>query len=111
MKLVRNESPDGSGKYMLVLTRQLDLYRTDSINEPSPVLDAVSMLIAEGVIDDSEPETAGEFFVIRLRDKYSAAALFAYAEAARADDGEYADEVCELAMRAGPSSPFCKTPD
>lgn len=111
MKLVRNESRDGSGKYMLVLTRKLDQFRPDSITESSPVLDAIGMLIEEGVIDDSAPESEGEFFVIRLRDKYAKAALEAYAFVAERDDPEYAHEVRELANRAGPSSPFMKRPD
>jgi hypothetical protein len=112
MKLVRNTTEDGSGKYMLLLTRKLDLYRpTASAFEPSPVLDAVKLLLDEGVVDDSVPESEGEFFVIRLRDKYARAALLAYSQAAYDDDPEYADEVTELANRAGPNSPFMKRPD
>lgn len=37
--------------------------------------------------------------------------LEAYANAAGVDDPEYADEVREMADRAGPDSQWCKRPD
>lgn len=51
-----------------------------------------------------------DFFVIRLRDKYAAAALAAYAGAAMREDPEYALEVMNLAKMAA-ESPYQKQPD
>ena len=86
MKLDRNENINGKGKYAL-----LNL-RTNKIEW--------------GYVD--EPD---EFFVIKLRDKYAKDALEAYAAAIIHDDPEFAEQVIELAMRAGPDSPYCKEPD
>ena len=86
MKLDRNENPDGKGKYAL-----LNL-RTDRI-------------------EWGWMGTHDEFFVIKLRDKHAPAALKAYAESIIHDDQEFAEEVMELAMRAGTNNPYCKEPD
>jgi hypothetical protein len=64
------------------------------------------------VVEDAEPWGRNEYFVVFLKDRHSHAALAAYAtDAAAADDHEYADEVMQLADRAGPLSPYCKAPD
>lgn len=91
MKLDRNINPDGTGKYALILQR-----KTPFVSRPfSPGM----VLMREESIDfGNTPET--EFFVIRLKDIYAPAALIAYAEAARRDDPEYADEIAELARRS-----------
>lgn len=113
MKLDRNISGDGTGKYMLVKQRRVreimgwpegDEYR-DRLTR------ALKTLRNQGVLDDSAEGDEGEFFVIRLRDKHARMALIGYAVAARADDPEYADDIMELAERAGPNSPFMKRPD
>ena len=58
------------------------------------------------------PGDVNEHFVLMLKDKYSRAALMAYADAAAADgELEYAKDVTELANRAGPLHPNCKAPD
>ncbi len=111
MKLDRNTNETGQGKYALLKMRDLYLFEPQSLNDPSPIGDALELLASNGLLDYGEAGTEREFFVIRLRDKYAAAALFAYAEAARADDGEYADEIIELALHSGENSPFCKVPD
>jgi hypothetical protein len=111
VKLDRNINETGQGKYALIKMRDLALFEPHSLNDPSPIGDALELLHKNGLIDYGEQHTEREFFVIRLRDKYAADALFAYAKAARADDGEYADEICEMALRAGDDSPFCKKPD
>ena len=54
------------------------------------------------------PDT--EFFVIRLRDKYAAPALAAYAMAAYRDDEEYGLEVLNLAKQSA-EHPNQKPPD
>lgn len=54
---------------------------------------------------------ATENFVIKLKDEFSAHALQEYARAAESWDHEYADEIWELAGRAGPAHPLCKKPD
>jgi hypothetical protein len=51
------------------------------------------------------------FFVMRLKDRYAGAGLDGYANAASLDDLEYAEEVQEMARRAGPYHPACKRPD
>jgi hypothetical protein len=111
MRLVRNEHPTGRGKYMLVVTRKLDLYAPSVPFETNAVLDAVDMLIEEGVVDDPPPETEGEFFVLRLKDRNARPALLAYAASVATRDPEFAAEVRELADRSGELSPFCKDPD
>lgn len=86
MKLIRNTDPDGQGKYTVVNN-------------------------LTGKTLDGHPGAEDEFFVIKLKDKHSQAALRAYAASVRDADPEYAGQVDELADRAGPSSPFCKNPD
>lgn len=86
MKLVRNTSADGTGKYTVINN-------------------------VTGKELDSFPGSEGEFFVLKLKDRHSQAALRAYADSARRIDPEYASDVEELARRAGPDSPFCKDPD
>jgi hypothetical protein len=86
MKLDRHINPDGRGKYALINYRTLRVELGDT------------------------PET--EFFVIKLKDKYAMAALYAYAHAAELDgEHEWADEVRALAARSGPAHPLCHTPD
>jgi hypothetical protein len=115
MKLDRNTNGNGSGKYALIRLRD--------INHQEEVGNIVSRLEHFGCLDWGKLGEKDEFFVIKLRDKYAAAALVAYAEAAQrdamsdidprkaADKLEWAAEIYALAARAGRLSPFCKTPD
>ena len=103
MKLDRNINPDGTGKYalreLLKLEAQKDFSATTS----------VSALAMQGIVDHGgTPET--DFFVIRLKDKYAAAALTAYANAANKDDPEYAAEIHHLAQIAA-NYPNKRKPD
>lgn len=82
----RNKNPNGKGKYALLNLRK--------------------NMIEWGCVGDED-----EFFVVKLKDKHAKAALEAYANSIREDDEEFADEVMELAMRAGADSPYCKAPD
>jgi hypothetical protein len=114
MKLDRNiPENEGRGKYAILLMRQLDNYRSNKTFERySPEIErALKLLEDEGIIDYGITGTEAEFFLIRLKDKYAKTALEAYMVAAAADDAEYAHEIMDMAMRAGPSSPWCKEPD
>lgn len=105
MRLDRNINADGRGKYALVLMRKLvgDI--------PPDTAAALDLLQERGLLDFGEAYTEREFFVIRLKDRYAAEALEAYANEAGKADSEYADEIREMADRAGPASRFCKVPD
>ena len=85
MRLDRYGDPDGPGRYSIIDNRT---GRRTDIRDP---------------VDD--------FFVIKLKDQNSRAALLAYAEAAEASDPELAADVRKLAEAAGPNHPHCKRPD
>lgn len=105
MKLDRNLNPSGKGKYALVNLRKID-------GDPRTPQEMAAAILAQpeavelGIVGGPD-----EFWLIKLKDKYAAPALQAYADAAQADDPEFAKEVREMVKRAGPSSPFCKSPD
>lgn len=87
MRLDRNISPDGGGKYRLWNCRN-------------------------GAWDaDQDRAGENEFFVIKLKDRHARAALLAYAESVREADPEFAQEVLDLAARSSQYHPFCKDPD
>ena len=113
MKLDRNINHNGRGKYALLKLRMIESFTEQGAfgELAKPIADAFTTLEQAGILDwGNTPET--EFFVVRLKDEYAAAALAAYAERAINDGhSEYGDEIVELAMRAGPNSPFCKKPD
>lgn len=113
MKLDRNINAGGLGKYAILLLRNLETFRAPGpFGELAPsIRDAIETLEKAGLIDWGITGTDKEFFLIRLKDKYAAEALSAYAFEARKDDVEYADEISDMAERAGPNSPFCKRPD
>lgn len=108
MKLDRNANPSGMGKYALVNLRKVP----KNLQTEQGILSAIDPAVWKpSIIDFGKAGDSDEFFVLRLKDKYAHAALTAYAQAARADDPEYAAEVEELLSRAGPNSIYCKTPD
>lgn len=119
MKLDRNINGTGRGKYGLIKNRMLGtaLHRRYNGGDADPLIHdditkAIETLEAAGIIEWGETGTEGEFFVIKLRDKYASPALAAYASAARDDDPKYAEEIYYgLACKAGIHSPFCKKPD
>lgn len=110
MKLDRNVNPDKTGKYALVKLRMLTNRDRDTTdNEYEAIQKAINTLDAFGAICwGNSPDT--EFFVTRLRDKYAAPALAAYALAAFRDDPEFGLEVLNLAKRAA-EHPHQKVPD
>lgn len=108
MKLDRNiVGNQWRGKYALILLRQVELPFTTDCD-----LDATMRVasVPEKAIDYGDtPEN--EFFVIRLRDKFAADALSAYACAAlTAGETEFAEEVQKLADKAR-NHPSKKQPD
>lgn len=112
MKLDRNIPRNlGRGKYALVLRRRLaeliDEGNGPLIARANAALDTLGEL---GMLDyGDKPQT--EFFVMRVKDKYAGDGLAGYAMAAILDDPEYAEEIMEMAGRAGHNSPHCKAPD
>jgi hypothetical protein len=93
--------------------RKLDEYRSnETFGRYTPEIErAIKLLEDRGIIDYGNAGSESEFFLIRLKDKYAQAALYAYAEAALPDDAEYANEVIDMAKRSGEASPWCKAPD
>lgn len=111
MKLDRNNH-NGMGKYALLKLRVLrDIFDRHDGRLPQSLGEALALLEQAGVVDYGYRGTESEFMVIRLKDKYAAEALEGYANEAGKDDPEYADDVRELADRAGPKSAWCKAPD
>lgn len=108
MKMDRNISPDGFGKYAVVNLRKAK-------GLPPTLTEEMAMCLAKlealGVLEWGNVATEDEFFLIKLKDRHSAAALHAYAASVYDHDREFAAEVSELAKRAGEKSPFCKEPD
>jgi len=105
MKLDRDINSNGKGKYALLNLRKLP----GDLRTPQELADAILAhpeAVEWGCVGEQD-----EFFVIKLKDKYANSALHAYAQAAMADDPEYADAVSQMTDRAGLNSPFCKRPD
>ncbi len=102
MQLDRNTNPDHRGKYAVV-----NLRRTKrTLGELNALLNHHG---EPNTLDfGATPDTA--FFLIRLKDKYAAPALAAYAMAAYADDPEYGLEVLNLAKEAA-EHPHKRIPD
>ena len=86
MRLMRNATESGQGKYSLIDNRT-------------------------GARVESVPGSADEFFVLKLKDLHSEPALRAYANSVRAHDPEFAADLDALAARAGKNHPNCKQPD
>lgn len=107
MKLDRNTNQDGTGKYALVKIREVNKLKDSGLE--ATVNTCLIALTAAGVVDyGNTVET--DFFVIRLKDKYAAPALIAYAKAAAEDDEEYSKEIHHLADLAT-LSPCTRRPD
>jgi alpha-D-ribose 1-methylphosphonate 5-triphosphate synthase subunit PhnG len=92
MKLDRNINPERRGKYALLKLRNTGMPLAD-------IRFKITQEIGAGVLQFGDNDDT-EFFVIKLKDKYAGAALHAYAEAAKADDMEYAAEIDALAQNA-----------
>lgn len=104
MKLDRNINDTGKGKYALVLLRSIP-------GDPrTPEELAAAILEHPECVDFGAKGSDGEFFVLRLKDRYTPAALHAYANAAADDDEEWAMQVAQMAARAE-HHPGQKAPD
>lgn len=105
MDLDRNINPSGKGKYALINMRKIQ-------GDPRTAEDLAAAILANPeAVEFGEAGGPDEFWLIKLRDKYSKASLEAYAAAVGSDDPEFADAVWDLSRRAGKDSPFCKSPD
>ncbi|MBQ68968.1 hypothetical protein CL689_02780 [Candidatus Saccharibacteria bacterium] len=105
MKSERNVIKNVNNKYAVINLRKVD----GNPQTPQELLEAISKNPES--VEFGLESSQDEFWLIKLRDKYAAVALQAYADAARADDPEYADMVDQKVKRAGPNSAFCKAPD
>jgi hypothetical protein len=108
MKLMRNVTPDGQCKYAAVRMDKLA-----GLERPEQFLarGALAQLAALGLLENPKPGDPEEFFLIKLKDRHSQTTLAAYANSVFNVDEEFAEDVFELARRAGESSPWCKEPD
>lgn len=105
MKLDREINPTGKGKYALINMRKID-------SDPrTPEELAAAILAHPEAVEWGNARSEGEFFVMKLKDKYSQRGLHGYAADAMKDDPEYANSILRMADRAGTDSPFCKRPD
>lgn len=112
MRLDRNTTEGGDGKYAIIKLRRVREIRVGSQVTAAVLDEALRTLHELGVLDDSPAESEGEFFVMRLKDRYAGAALSAYAEAADLmGDLELSEDVGDLARRAGPRSAWMKEPN
>lgn len=112
MKLDRNiPGNEGRGKYALILLRKLATYEPEGAFATNQVMDAIALLDREGLIDWGTIGSESEFFLMRLKDRSAHNGLVGYACDAESYDPEWASEVREMAMRAGPFHPSCKQPD
>lgn len=99
------------GKYAVVNMRKvrklLDTYQ----GEESRLAKALQVLESLGVIEYGEPNSPDEFFVLKLKDRYAHDALMQYSWSVNMFDPEYAEDIKELAYRAGYRNRYCKDPD
>lgn len=113
MRLVRNTTENGTGKYALIrldklrqhfdwTAREVDIFAdikgVKGLDATDPNIN-----IPLSVIELGLPGADDEFFVIKLKDKYAHAALQAYATAMWVDsdgDADFAYEMITLAERA-----------
>jgi hypothetical protein len=111
MKMDRNINADGSGKYVVVNMRKLRALRDTNEQMRPDIIEALRVLSNAGALEWGSVGAEDEFFLVKLKDRHSLLAIQAYADSIRMSDPEFADEVYEMTMRAGPHSKFCKDPD
>lgn len=111
MKLDRNINRGGGGKYALVNMRKLlPLLDKEAGGELSTeeigTLHCFRVLVQNGVITLGNESPGEQFFVMKYKDKFTAPALIAYANAVRLEavvgDGlwEYANQIRDEALKA-----------
>ena len=105
MKMDRNLNPSGKGKYALINLRKID-------GDPRTAQELAAAILANpGSVEFGAVGSPDEFWIVKLKDENADACLFGYAGKAVRKDPEFAAEVAEMAHRAGPNSPYCKSPD
>lgn len=112
MKLDRNTNRGGRGKYALVNMRKLiprlDRVTSDPESKYDLAVDAFDLLVKEGIITLGTESPGEQFFVMKYKDKFTAAGLQGYAHAVTAeantlnDDSlaEYANQMYHEAKEA-----------
>lgn len=75
MKLDRNKNANGTGKYALLNLRNIPLFNKQEIN------DAIEVLKSNHVLTFGNESPGEQFFVMKHKDKFTAPALVAYANA------------------------------
>lgn len=115
MKLDRNSNLNGKGKYAVVRLRGVS--PGDESHQLLKRLEELGHL-DWGIVGDAD-----EFFLIRLRDKWSPGAIKGYADAVMADSqtdpdpqraknkAVWAIQVQTMLNRSGSLNQFCKEPD
>lgn len=105
MRLDRNTNGNGKGKYALIKLREIPG------NPSTPEELAAAILANPACVDWGERHSDGEFFLIRLKDRFAPPALHAYSKAA-AEGGldQFSLDVYAMALRAE-NHPGKKTPD
>lgn len=113
MRLDRfNANAGYRNKYAVINMRNLSVSLSGKDGEE--IKKALATLSQAGLVNHGEPGTAGEFFVLMLKDEFAREALLAYAARAGEEGGkyhEYSIDIDKLADRAGTGSPFAKLPD
>src|SRR5262245_53337306 len=87
MKLDRNTNPRGRGKYALVNMRKLGPLIEGSQNtaENFECIEAYFLLKEHGFITEGNESPGDQFFVMKYRDRFTAAGLNGYATAVELD--------------------------
>lgn len=124
MKLDRNTNPDGRGKYALIQMRELKPEQASALCDvPTlPLGEYCTVKIPTKAIRTGAESPGDQFFVIKYKDRFAAAALNAYARAVmeaaimleagnpeRESLIEYATEMAHEALLAEKAG--CKIPD
>lgn len=108
MNLKRNTTKTGVCKYAIL---RLDLIEQELGSE----VDMESIKAKLGglarFVEFGLPNTEDEFFVIKLKDINAHHTLVEYASRAMLQDVDYAEDIQELAERAGPYSQWAHLPD
>lgn len=114
MLLDRDSTENNAGKYAIVNIRKIRSLQPDTIPNALQIhriKEALKTLEDEGVLEYGPVGSKEEFFVLKLKDINTPAALLAYAASAEETDREYALEIMKLRQRAGKNHPDCKQPD
>lgn len=82
MKLIRNQTADGSCKYALILLQKMGEEERNDVLQAAGKADDFTVIEGTSILIGNE-SPADQFFVLKYKDKFTAEALFAYARAVR----------------------------